>query len=129
MRTRSGASFGNGSNLPNERAGELLANSVVAAVLDALERLRIPHMLVGSFASNLHGIPRSTKDVDFVLELGEHTPSEIARQLGAGFVLDPQVSFESHGDDPHDQAHFRRREQQSLVGRNAFVATAEDTVI
>ena len=32
------------------------------AVIDALQALDVPYILVGSLASNLYGIPRSTKD-------------------------------------------------------------------
>ena len=37
--------------------------------IDALERLAIPYMLVGSFASTAYGEPRFTQDIDIVLDL------------------------------------------------------------
>ncbi len=40
-------------------------------LLDCLRRLnstRIPYMIVGSMASNFWGVPRSTHDIDFVVE-------------------------------------------------------------
>ena len=40
------------------------------AVFDAFASLGIPFMVVGSLSSNVYGIPRSTKDADFVVELG-----------------------------------------------------------
>ncbi len=43
--------------------------------LDTLERLAVPHMLVGSFASTIFGEPRFTHDIDIVLEL---PPAKIA---------------------------------------------------
>jgi len=45
------------------------ADEALVAVLDALDAAGIPFMLVGSLASNFHGIPRSTRDADFVVEL------------------------------------------------------------
>lgn len=33
-----------------------------------LESLRVPYMIVGSFASSSHGIPRSTNDLDVVID-------------------------------------------------------------
>lgn len=39
---------------------------VTVEVLETLERLNIPCAVVGSLASSLHGIPRSTQDVDIV---------------------------------------------------------------
>ena len=42
------------------------AEEAVLAVVDTLEVLGIPNMLVGSFSCNFYGIGRSTKDADFV---------------------------------------------------------------
>ena len=42
----------------------------VAALIDALEAIETPYMLVGSLASNLYGIARSTQDADLVVDLG-----------------------------------------------------------
>ena len=57
----------------------MTADEAVVAVLDALETVGIPYMIVGSLASNFHGIPRSTRDADFVVELGVET----LQRLGA----------------------------------------------
>ena len=40
-------------------------------VIEALEACGIPYMLVGSYSSNSYGVPCSTQDADFVIELGE----------------------------------------------------------
>jgi hypothetical protein len=40
------------------------SDEATVAVIDALHALDIPYILVGSLASNLYGIPRSTKDVE-----------------------------------------------------------------
>ena len=42
------------------------SDEATAAVIDALNALAVPYLLVGSFASNFYGIPRSTQDADFV---------------------------------------------------------------
>jgi len=44
----------------------MTAVEIVSRVIDALNQSAIPHMLVGSFSSNLYRVPRSTKDADFV---------------------------------------------------------------
>jgi hypothetical protein len=129
----------------------MTSEEAVLAVIDALEALGIPYMLVGSFSSNYYGIARSTKDADFVIQLGSEPLSRIAAQLGAAFRLDPQMTFETitmtrrhvlhvigipfqielfHlSDDPHDQERFRRRQRVTLLGRGAYLPTAEDVVI
>ena len=40
--------------------------SIMVRVADALSAAGIPYLLAGSFSSNYYGIPRSTKDADFV---------------------------------------------------------------
>lgn len=45
----------------------MTADEAAVAVIDALDRARIPFMIVGSLASNFHGIPRATRDADFLI--------------------------------------------------------------
>lgn len=127
------------------------ANSFAKAVALALEKAGIPYMLVGSFSTNLYGVPRSTKDADFVVELGDRNIGSILPFLGEGFHLDPQMRFESvtgtsryvmtHveskftieffmlSNDPHDQARFARRRVGVLEGQPLFVPSVEDVLI
>jgi hypothetical protein len=129
----------------------MTAEEVVYAVIDALDGLGIPYMLVGSFSSNLYGVPRSTKDADVVVELGNASPSQVRAKLGPEFRLDPQMSFETvtstyrfivtHdatafkveffllSDDPHDRERFARRRRAPMPAREAYVASPEDVVI
>jgi hypothetical protein len=121
------------------------------AVVDALEGLAVPYMVVGSISSSYYGIPRSTKDADFVLELGSQSISAVAGRLGQQFRLDPQMSFETTTmslryvadvvgtpfriefflllDDPHDQERFRRRRRFALLDREVWLPTAEDVIV
>jgi len=122
-----------------------------AAVIDALEAMSFRYMLVGSLSSNVFGIPRSTKDADFVIQSGGATLPELVSRLGPSFRLEPQVRFETitmttrqivHidevpfiveffrlSDDPHDQERFRRRQRVEIPGHKVFVPTAEDIII
>ena len=125
-----------------------------AAVIQALEAEGLSYFLSGSLASNFYGIPRSTHDADFVVQLGNATVSVLLRHLGAEFRLDPQLSFETvtgttrHvldvagempfqveifrlGDDAHDQARFCRRRQVFVpeLHLRAFLPTPEDVIV
>ncbi|MCB1236581.1 MAG: hypothetical protein KDM91_16050, partial [Verrucomicrobiae bacterium] len=128
-------------------------NDVAARVVEAMERLGVDYMLAGSFSSNLYGIPRSTKDADFVAVLGGSQLSELQRELGSEFEFDEQPSFETvtgtfremvrvksvpfdieifHlSKDAHDQSRFERRlrVKDQLVGREIHVPTTEDVVV
>ena len=108
---------------------------IAQQIVDALNAEQIPFMLVGSFSSNFYGIPRSTKDADFVIELGGKSILALNRHFPREFHLDPQIRFESVtgtkrnvididgtpfqvelfrlSNDPHDQERFRRRQTGS----------------
>ena len=47
----------------------MTADEAAVAVIEALDRARIPFMIVGSLASNFHGIPRATRDADFLIHV------------------------------------------------------------
>ena len=47
-------------------------------IVALLDRARIPHMLTGSFASTFHGPPRSTRDIDVVID---PTPERLLEEL------------------------------------------------
>jgi hypothetical protein len=73
----------------------MTAAECVIAIATALERLGIPFMVVGSFSSNVYGIARSTKDADFVIQLGDQPIGTLATALGNDFTLDAQLAFET----------------------------------
>ncbi len=124
---------------------------ITLRVIDALNASASSYMLVGSFSSNLYGIPRSTKDADFVLQLEGDLARSFYTTLGDGFEIDPQLKFETNtgtfkqemhfrgtpfsvelfrlSQDEFDQERFRRRVPATLFGRRTFVPRAEDVVV
>ena len=54
---------------------------VFQRLLDALQKSGIPYMVGGSLASSLHGIPRSTNDVDIVAGIREEQVSRLVSDL------------------------------------------------
>jgi hypothetical protein len=127
-------------------------NEATACVVTAFNKLGIDYLLAGSFSSNFYGIPRSTKDADFVAVISGKVGA-LERELGAEFVFDEQSSFETvtgtyreklkvpsvpfeieifHlSADAHDQSRFQRRRRvfDELVGCEVCVPTAEDVII
>ena len=74
----------------------MTANTIVLRVIDALDKGDVPYMLVGSYSSNVHGVPRSTHDADFVIDLPEDAAlTKISRLLGPELQVDPQLLFET----------------------------------
>jgi hypothetical protein len=129
----------------------LTSNQIVLKVVDALEQLGIPYMLVGSYSSNAFGHPRSTQDADFVVELGNRPATTLFERLAPDLQFDPQMKLETvtmtgryvgrHADsgfkvelfelssDEHDRERFRRRRQQPFLGSRAFLPLPEDVVV
>jgi len=99
----------------------------------------------GALGAVRYGIPRSTKDADFVLQLGSALGQDFSQLLGGEFILDPQLSFETvtgtyrqyvrhhrsrfKSPDEHDQERFRRRIEVTLSGRKVWLLSPEDVII
>ena len=120
-------------------------------VIDKLNDNQRPYMIVGSFASNLHGVPRTTHDADVVLELDENSLQTFARSLGEDFYFDLdaaqqalqekflfstihlpsgfKVDFIVRKDRPFSRLGFDRRIPANFLNRRCWFGTAEDTIL
>lgn len=129
----------------------MTADEAVVTVLDALDAAGVPYMIVGSLASNFHGIPRATRDADFVVELPPGSLDRFGGALPPDLTLQQQGAFEAvtgttrylielagspfvcelfvRSDDAHDLERFGRRQRVRVLDRVAFVATAEDMIV
>src|SRR5438046_965908 len=85
------------SGIATETGGNIMTiDDVALRVSEALGAAGVPFMLVGGFSSNYHGIPRSTKDADFVVKLNAPLNHEFSRALGPDFEAEAQMSFETN---------------------------------
>ncbi|MFQ5806650.1 MAG: hypothetical protein ACE5I3_09390 [Phycisphaerae bacterium] len=129
----------------------MTSNEAVVAMVDALEAANVPYMLVGAHSCNVYGVPRATKDADFVVQMRPHALSDLCSRLSSRFRLDPQMSFETvtgtsrhllhvkdspfrielfcATDDPHDRERFARRRVMQVWNRDVYHPTAEDVII
>jgi hypothetical protein len=71
------------------------SEEIVSSVLDGLDSVKIPYVLVGSFASNTYGVSRSTHDADIVVQTRPGQISELTKALGPAFELETQMQFET----------------------------------
>ncbi len=126
----------------------------LAPVVEAFQRLHIPHYVGGSIASSFHGATRSTMDVDLVAELSEDQVTSFLASIGADFyVSEPAVrdavrrrscfnlihlpsSFKVDvfvsRRRPFDEDVMRRASRERLGGSRTVevpIASAEDTII
>ena len=121
---------------------------LLAAVVAVLNRLGIPHMVVGSHAASLYGEPRTTHDVDMVIDLppsqidalvasldpARHYLSPVALREGRmANVIDlatgDKVDLFLLKDDPAERTSLQRRRPGRLGNLTVDVASAEDVVL
>src|SRR5262245_34256715 len=62
--------------------------AVTLEVTTALEGLGIRYLIGGSLASSVHGVPRSTNDIDLLVELPGRLLDALVAALGPAFHLD-----------------------------------------
>lgn len=121
----------------------------IRRVLEALDQLRVPYMLTGSFVSNYYGEPRSTHDIDVVVQMSTEHAEKLEAALTPDFVVSDaraavaarqgfnaihvassfKVDFWPLKDAPFDHEVFTRRRSVSLFGRQVPIPTAEDLVL
>jgi len=134
-----------------------LPDPVAVAVIIGrrLEALGVPYVVGGSFASSLHGEPRSTNDVDVVVDLDLRTAPLFIKSLGEAFYADASAATEAvragasfnvihiesavkvdifvAGADALDRERLRRRQRIVVNGvdnqATLYVDTAEDVVL
>jgi hypothetical protein len=116
-----------------------------------LSAARIPFMLVGSLAASYHGHPRSTFDIDLVVDADEEALCRFARSLGEGYYVDEEsireavrsrsafnIIDEKSGfkadvivrkDRPFSRTEFGRRQRVRIMDREVEVATPEDVIL
>ncbi len=125
--------------------------NLLATTIHLLDAARVPFMITGSIASSFHGEPRATRDLDVVID---PTPAELDALIrglqAAGFYVDRdaakgalqartqfnaigpdamKVDFIVRKDRPFSSEEFARRQQVSLLGTPAFMATPEDLIL
>jgi hypothetical protein len=128
--------------------------SVLSQVARALEHLNIPYVLVGSFASSMHGMYRSTADIDILADIKADQVHPLFEVLKESFYVDEHamrdavaqrrsfnaIHFDSvfkvdvfvPKDDEFARAQLDRRQLRKIspdTEEAVFVATAEDTIL
>lgn len=128
--------------------------SVLSQVVAILEQQGIRYVLVGSFASSIHGMYRSTADIDIVADIKPEQVPPLFEALRNSFYVDDQAmrnavveqrSFNAiHFDsvfkvdlfiaksDDFTMAQLARRQLRKIApdrDEAVYVATAEDTIL
>jgi hypothetical protein len=116
-----------------------------------LTNLNIPYLVTGSLAYNVYTLPRSTRDIDLIIELFEKDVPEFINALEGNYYFNQQSIYDEvkrrgmfniihlhssykidlilRSNDPFEIAKFQRRKAMVLFGINIYVISLEDLVI
>lgn len=118
---------------------------------EILEILKIPYMVTGSLAVNFYGVPRTTHDIDLVVQIRSSDANRLAQQFPVDFYADPEmirqavehqfmfniidpasglkIDFWILKRDAYDIERFRRRCEQVIFGRTIWMPSPEDVIL
>jgi len=68
---------------------------VLTLLLSKLDECGISYMIAGSFASNMHGVPRSTQDADVVIDPDRASLERFLESLGPDFYKSEEAAKEA----------------------------------
>lgn len=126
---------------------------IALRVAAAIEASGGKYFVGGSVASSLHGDPRSTNDIDFVISLPTGCIDALVRALGPDFELDrdmlrdalrrascangfylpvlTKIDLFGLGREPYDEIEFARRRPVSVgpAGELLVIKSPEDSVL
>ena len=140
---------------PGERGRVSDFGQALQALVEALGRGAIPYLIGGSMASGIHGIYRTSLDVDLVADLQPGQIARLIRELGGEFYADAAMIYDALASDrafnlihfassykfdvfplssdSFQQSQFSRREMRNIALSGVTlvlpVATAEDTLL
>ena len=129
----------------------MTAEEALELLLSKLDECGIPYMITGSFASNIHGLPRATQDADIVIEVERRTLERFLNSLGSGFYRSSEAAMDALAQEqmfnvvhletgfkidfiirksrPFSGVEFSRRQPAFYLGATRWFASAEDTIL
>jgi hypothetical protein len=130
------------------------ATEVTLLVVETLDKLGIPYLIVGSLASSLYGLARSTLDSDLLADIKPGHASRLRRELEDRFYVSEEeieaalrqrgsfnvIHYESvfkvdlfvPKERAFDLQQFQNRKFEIVVthpDRSAYIASPEDTIL
>lgn len=121
-------------------------------LVEATNQAHVPFMIAGSLASTAHGLPRTTQDIDIVIDPpdGAALDSLVTALLADQFYVDAdatreamqqrsmfnaidrsawKINFILRKARPFSVEEFSRRAAVELLGVPVFIASPEDTIV
>ena len=124
----------------------------LSRIIAKLEASGVPYMLTGSVASSYHGVPRTTHDVDIVIDPSPADLRELVESFpDEEYYVDPPAALEALArrtqfnvierksgwkadliiikGRPFIRTEFYRRRPGTVMGNRAFVTSREDAIL
>jgi hypothetical protein len=124
-------------------------------VINRIDNSGVPYMLVGALAAGVYGVPRATRDIDFLVPVSLNGGvNALIKALDDILVFDNQAVFDTLTwgrrhvgkticqptlkvelfeifDDPFVLSEFDRRKQIfiPILNRQSWIPTAEDVIV
>jgi hypothetical protein len=130
----------------------MLQQKLLIDVLSVLKANNIEYMITGSVASSVQGEPRTTHDIDIIVNIQRDAVSSLLNAfsppqyyLNEQAILDAidqqsmfnlidvnegnKIDFWMLTKTPFDESRFKRKYAQLLFGVTMFVSSPEDTIL
>ncbi|MGB9721830.1 MAG: hypothetical protein ACPL28_10170 [bacterium] len=129
----------------------MLTTEILDIVIKLFERHKIEYMITGSFAGNLHGVPRATFDADIVIKTSTEpfkdflheiatefyveceSPQEILCQQKIFYIIHYKTGFKFDIipiiNRKYSIVEFSRRKLVDFMGLKCWFASPEDTIL
>jgi hypothetical protein len=129
----------------------MMPEDALKLLLSKLDECGIPYMITGSFASNIHGLPRATQDADIVIEVEQRNLERFLESLGSAFYWNSEAALDAlvreqmfnavhletgfkvdliiRKSRPFSRMEFSRRQPVLYLEASRWFATAEDTIL
>jgi hypothetical protein len=121
-------------------------------MVSLLTQAGIPYMVTGSLAATYHGRPRTTQDIDLVVEVdAERLRLFVESAIRGGYYVDPDDAKDAltrrsmfnildstsgykldiiiRKDREYSREEFRRRRTTELPGGRVFMVSPEDSIL
>ncbi len=129
----------------------MLTKEILLGVVALFEKYGLEYMITGSFASNLHGVPRATFDTDIVIKASVNALDGFLNEIRKDFYVEYETSHEIISQQKifniihyktglkfdiipikkrkFSEVEFGRRQQVEFMGLKCWFSSPEDTIL
>lgn len=126
-------------------------NEFFRVIVDLLDKAGIEYMVSGSVASTVYGEPRTTNDIDIVIDASEQKLEKFLDSISSEYYCNKSVAIDAiknrsmfniidvqcgwkidliiKKSRPFEILEFQRKKHAEVLGTQAFLVSAEDSII